>query len=108
MYKVTELKGDRWNSEISVKHGFLQNCGHNSTYRYDSSTCEQPRADKLQLYRNRQTRSLLLRTNPCLWLDWSGSQDTYIGNVEKYVCWEKFHQPAKQIKCEVPLDVAIS
>ena len=42
-------------SEIFVKHGFLQNGRHNSyqSYWYDSSTC-----------------------------DWSGFQDTWIGNVE--------------------------
>ena len=39
-------------TEIFVKHGFLQNGKHNSyqTYWYDSSTCKQPTAEKLQLY----------------------------------------------------------
>ena len=43
---------DAYIREIFVQHGFLQNGRYNSyqMYWYDSSTCEQPTADKLQLY----------------------------------------------------------
>ena len=44
MYKLTELRGDRWNSEISIKHDFSKTVGTTAlNYRYDSSTWEQLR-----------------------------------------------------------------
>ena len=64
------------------KDGFLQNGRHNSyqSYRYDSFTCAQPTAELLEQYA-RLTSSLLVAIPT--WWDWSGSQDTWIGNVEQ-------------------------
>ena len=58
--------------KIFMKHGFLQNGRHNSyqTYWYGSSTCEQPPAEKLQLYHKINTCSCQLKLTAAVRLFW--------------------------------------